>query len=221
MEAKASAAKAGSPYLLLVAPFLEAPSSMPDDEFRQKYERVSRYGTMLTPAAATLGALLGAAPEALRRRVLAGELRNLSPQYVHLVLRGLISGSALRNVLSLATSEFAALRPSFDFGESGVSELAAHDRLRAVFLPEDMWAPLAMRERCIDAGVRADYLESSPEATMRHAFSVQRGSCAAVAEWAAQSLADMSGLHLVSMEGTGVGGAAAGGGPHEESGPRG
>ena len=201
--------------MLLVAPFLEAPSSMDNEEFRQKYERVSRYGTMLTRPAATLGALLGAAPEVLRRRVLAGELRNLSPQYVDLVLHRLISGSALRNVLSLATSEFAALRPSFDFAASGVSKLAAQNRLRAVYLPEDMWGPLAMRERCVNAGVRADYLESSPEATMRHAFSVQRGSCAAVAEWAAQSLADMSGLQLVSTEGTWVGAAAAGGGGRE------
>ena len=58
-KAAAKAAAAGSPYLLLVAPFLEAPSSMAIEEFRQKYERVSRYGTMLTPVAPTCTRTLG------------------------------------------------------------------------------------------------------------------------------------------------------------------
>ena len=40
-------------------------------------------------------------------------------------------------------------------------------------------------------GLRVDILESTKEAEMSHAFSVQPGSCRRVADWAADALKDM------------------------------
>uniref|UniRef100_A0A7S2II70 AB hydrolase-1 domain-containing protein n=1 Tax=Haptolina brevifila TaxID=156173 RepID=A0A7S2II70_9EUKA len=205
------------PYVLLLTPFLEAPSSMPIDSFRSKYRLITRWGALLTEPAAAIGAALGAAPEVLRRRVLAGELANLSPQYANLVLHGLVHAGSLRNLLTLARTEFAALAPSFDFS-AGAATLAASDQLRALFVPGDEWAPSAMMARCTAAGVSAELLESTPDALMRHAFSVQPGSCSAVVDWVARSFAQMSGLVDINSSPSAdggpspMGGAAATGG---------
>ena len=64
--------------------------------------------------------------------------------------------------------------------------------MRALYVPEDEWAPVAMLERALELGMVAELLESDEEAEMKHAFSVREESCERVAEWTAKAMAQMT-----------------------------
>ena len=113
----------------------------------------------------------------------------------------------LANMLYLARSEFAVLETRCDLHE--LRALVAAGRVRAMYVADDVWAPLSFRERlAARLGMVADELRACDEppsaaassassasepVRLRHAFSVQDASCALVAEWTARAIAQMAG----------------------------
>lgn len=182
-----------SPRLLLLTPFLECPACMEAESFRSKHRLWKRpvgvlpsIGDALIEPLGALAFIAQRLPESARRWIARGSLTNLATPYDTLVVNELMHRGQVRNLLSLASDEFRTLDVQMDVA----SELGAMPA-RALYVPDDEWAPLAMAESMKSQGLHVSILESDAQTTMKHAFSVQPGSCARVAEWASNALKEM------------------------------
>lgn len=192
--AQTAAAEFTKPRLLLITPFLESKSCMEAASFRSKQALFRRrlggllpsIGDVLLEPLGAVASVLQRLPEATRRRIGKSSLEKLASPYDTLVVNEVVHRGQLRNWLGLAADEFQVLETPFD----AASELKGW-QARAVYVPDDEWAPLSMAAAMKRDGLRVDILESTKEAEMSHAFSVQPGSCRRVADWAADALKDM------------------------------
>jgi pimeloyl-ACP methyl ester carboxylesterase len=193
-----TASAAPRPRLLLITPFLDVPSCL---EFASQRSRLRLFNKpfgwtpsivqTLTPVRGLVGTALQYAPERLVRSLCKKELRNLSEEYAQLTLKETLHRHQIRNCLLLAQDEFQRLLPPMDL-HGVIGPLVRANLVRAVYVPDDEWAPRSMALRCREEiGLDAQMIESTSNVSMRHAFSVQHGSCARVADWAARAIDEL------------------------------
>ena len=150
------------------------------------------FGTLLREPIGVIAALLSTIPRRARRVALWPEIKSFSPGYQAYTTQELLHRHAIRNVIFLGRTEFAFL--DFPLDRQELQPLIVADRIRAAYVAGDEWAPLPLMDRLVeDTGLVAEEIESSPEEgiVMKHAFSVQPGSCDRVADWAARSIGEM------------------------------
>ena len=153
-------------------------------------EQPLSFATLTTPLVGYFASFLCTLPAPLRRAVLSRQTAELDADHREYVVRELAYRHNLRNILYLARTEFAVLEQPLDWAE--LAPLIAADRVRALYVPEDEWAPVAMLERAQELGMVAELLESDEEVEMKHAFSVREESCERVAEWTAKAMGQMT-----------------------------